>query len=52
MNEGNIESHYPLSLIRETLMRILNARFFTKLDVRGAYNLIRMVAGEEWKTDF
>jgi len=33
-------------------MRISKARFFTKLDVRGAYNLIRMAEGEEWKTAF
>jgi len=33
-------------------MRISKARFFTKLDVRGAYNFIRMAEGEEWKTAF
>jgi len=33
-------------------MRILKARFFLKLDVGGAYNLIRMAEGEEWKTAF
>jgi len=33
-------------------MRILKARFFTKLDVGGVYNLIRMAEGEEWKTAF
>jgi len=52
INKGTIKNHYPLPLIRETLMRILKARFFTKLDVRGAYNLIRMAEGEEWKTAF
>jgi len=31
-------------------MRISKAQFFTKLDVCGVYNLIRMAEGEEWKT--
>jgi len=51
-NEGTIKNRYPLPLICETLMRISKVRFFTKLDVRGAYNLIRMAEGEEWKTAF
>jgi len=52
INEGTVKNRYPLLLIRETLMQRLKARFFTKLDVRGAYNLIRMAEGEEWKTTF
>jgi len=40
INEGTVKNRYPLPLIRKTLMRISKARFFTKLDVRGAYNLI------------
>jgi len=52
INEGTVKNHYPLPLIRETLMRISKARFFTKLDVRGVYNLIRIAEGEEWKTAF
>jgi hypothetical protein len=47
INEGTIKNRYPLPLIRETLMRLSKARFFTKLDVRRAYNLIRMAEGEE-----
>ena len=33
-------------------MRLAQARIFNKLDVRGAYNLIRMKKGDEWKTVF
>ena len=28
------------------------AKWYTKLDIRGAYNLIRMAEVEEWKTTF
>jgi len=52
INEGTIKNRYPLPLIRETLIRIWKARFFTKLYVHGAYNLIRMAVAEEWKTAF
>jgi hypothetical protein len=52
LNEGTIKNRYPLPLIRETLMRLSKTKWFTKLDVRGAYNLIRMEEGEEWKTAF
>jgi hypothetical protein len=33
-------------------MNLSKAKWFTKLDIRGAYNLIRMAKGEEWKTAF
>ena len=33
-------------------MQLSKARYFTKLDIRGAYNLIRMAEGDEWKTAF
>jgi hypothetical protein len=52
LNEITIKNRYPLPLVRETLMRLSKARWFTKLDVPGAYNLIRMAEGEEWKTAF
>ncbi len=52
LNEGTIRNRYPLPLLRETLLRLQKAKFYTKLDVRGAYNLIRVAEGEEWKTAF
>jgi len=33
-------------------MRLSKAKYFTTLDIRGAYNLVRMAEGEEWKTAF
>jgi len=50
--EGTIKNHYPLPLLHETLMRLLKAKYFTTLDIRGPYNLVRMAEGEEWKTAF
>jgi hypothetical protein len=38
--------------IQELRDRLLRAKIFTALDLRGAYNLIRMKEGEEWKTAF
>ena len=52
LNEGTIKNRYPLPLLRETLLRLQKARYYTKLDVLGVYNLIRIAAGEAWKTAF
>ena len=52
LNEGTIKNRYPLPLLQETLMRLSKARYFTCLDIRGAYNLVQLAEGEEWKTAF
>ncbi len=52
LNEITIKDRYPLPLIHELKDRFRGARWFTKLDLKGAYNLIRIKAGEEWKTAF
>jgi hypothetical protein len=52
INEATIKNHYPLPLMQDTLMNLSRTKWFTKLDIRGAYNLIHMAEGEEWKATF
>ena len=52
LNEGTVRNHFPLPLVRETLMQLSRACFYTTLDVHGAYNLLRVAEGDEWKTAF
>jgi hypothetical protein len=47
-----IKNRYPLPLIQEALNMSARARIFTKLDVRGAYNLLRIKEGNEPKLAF
>ncbi|KAK3513487.1 hypothetical protein QTP70_015506, partial [Hemibagrus guttatus] len=43
---------YPLPLVPAALEQLRGARVFTKLDLRSAYNLVRIQEGDEWKTAF
>ena len=52
LNEITIKNRYPLPLISELRDRLQGAQWFTALDLKGAYNLIRIKHGEEWKTAF
>ncbi|SOV04549.1 uncharacterized protein UDID_17124 [Ustilago sp. UG-2017a] len=52
LNRITIRNRYPLPLIDELLDRLCEARFFTRIDLRGAYNLLRIAKGDEWKTAF
>lgn len=52
LNAITVKNRYPLPLIGESLDRLRQAKVFTKLDLRGAYNLVRIKPGEEWKTAF
>nr|AAG24792.1 pol protein [Colletotrichum gloeosporioides] len=52
LNEMTIKNRYPLPLIDELQRLLHGANWFTALDLKGAYNLIRMKEGEEWKTAF
>ncbi|KAK3560881.1 hypothetical protein QTP86_022913 [Hemibagrus guttatus] len=42
----------PLSSAPAALEQLRGARIFTKLDLRSAYNLVRIRKGDEWKTVF
>jgi hypothetical protein len=52
LNHASVKNRYPLPLISEILERVGKAKIFTKLDLRGAYNLIRIKEGDEFKTAF
>ncbi|KAL0159656.1 hypothetical protein M9458_043381, partial [Cirrhinus mrigala] len=52
LNEITIKFRYPLPLVPAALEQLRSAQYFTKLDLRNAYNLIRIREGDEWKTAF
>lgn len=52
INSDTIPDAYPLPLISQITNDLSCAKFFTKLDLVGAYQLLRMKAGEEPKTAF
>jgi hypothetical protein len=52
LNKITKKDRYPLPLIPNLLDRLCSARIYTKLDLRGAYNLVRIADGDKWKTAF
>ncbi len=52
LNEITVKFRYPLPLVPAALEQLRGATIFTKLDLRSAYNLIRIRKGDEWKTAF
>ena len=52
LNKITIKNRYPLPLIGELIDRLKTAKVFSKIDLRGAYNLVRIAEGDEWKTAF
>jgi hypothetical protein len=52
LNNITIKNRYPLPNIGELQDQLVGSKWFTTLDLRGAYNLIRIKEGDEWKTAF
>ena len=52
LNDITIKDRYQLTRIEETLNQIRGAKYFTRLDLRSAYNLIRIKDGDERKIAF
>lgn len=50
LNDITIKFRYPLPLVPAAPEQLRQAKYFTKLDLRSAYNLIHMREGDEWKT--
>ena len=52
LNQITLRYSCPLPLIAMAIESMHGARFFAKLDLRSAYNLVRIREGDEWKTAF
>uniref|UniRef100_A0A8K9V225 Gypsy retrotransposon integrase-like protein 1 n=1 Tax=Oncorhynchus mykiss TaxID=8022 RepID=A0A8K9V225_ONCMY len=52
LNPITVGYSYPLPLIATAVESFHGAQFFTKLDLRSAYSLVRIRKGDEWKTAF
>jgi len=52
LNDLIIRDSYPLPLILDMLERLGKGKIFSKLDLRSAYNLVRIKSGDEYKTAF
>ncbi len=52
LNYITVKFRYPLPLVPPALEQLSSAKYFTNLELRNAYNLIRIREGEEWKTVF
>jgi hypothetical protein len=52
LNRITIKNRYPLPLTIEIMDRVKGATRFTRLDVRDAFNRLRVAEGDEWKTAF
>ncbi|KAK3544440.1 hypothetical protein QTP86_012423 [Hemibagrus guttatus] len=52
LNAITVRYPYPLPLVPAALEQLRGARFFTKLDLRSAYNLVQFWEGDKWKAAF
>ena len=52
LNAVTIKDKYPLPLMTQLMETVSSAKYFTKLDLKNGFNLIRIKKGDEWKTAF
>ena len=52
INTITIKDRYPIPLTKVLLEKIGKRKYYTKIDLRSGYNLVRIAPGDEWKTAF
>jgi hypothetical protein len=52
LNKNTLPDGNPIPLVSKILSCFEKAKIFTSLDLKGAYNLVRMKPGHEWKASF
>ena len=52
INKITVPNRYPLPNMDELRERVRGSKWFTKIDLKNGYHLIRIKAGDEWKTAF
>jgi len=52
LNRITIPNRYPLPLMQELQDRVQAEQWFTKLDLKNGFHLIRIKEEDEWKTAF
>ena len=52
LNKVTIPNRYPLPNMDELRERVRRSRWFTRLDLKNGYHLVRLKPGDEWKTAF
>ncbi len=52
INKVTVPNRYPLPNMDELRERVRGSKWFTKLDLKNGYHLVRIKKGDEWKTAF
>jgi hypothetical protein len=47
-----IRDSYPIPILGQLLNQLQGCQFFTKINLKSAFNLLRVAEGHEWKTAF
>jgi hypothetical protein len=52
LNAMTVQDSYPIPILGQLLNQLQGCKFFTKIDLKAAFNLLRVAEGNEWKTAF
>lgn len=52
LNKVTVPVRHPIPLINELQDRLQGSKFYTKIDLKTGFNLVRVAKGHEWKTAF